>query len=263
MFGDISGLDARGRLDYVAKLCESLGLNPLGRAFSYINFGQGDTCYLTSMGASQLRTVHGISITKVEDHGVVDDFYRITITGGTLNGRTDIEFGSIAMKDKQGNWLVGVQVENARKKCLTQAKSRLTKSLVGLSGMPAEDEKDDFGERWSSGPTPESLAAQRINQETREVTEPAEPIISQEQFDRIGNLWKILREQFGKTSPARGVIGKYTAARAEHEIAKLTDDLTALQARKAAQEADPIVPQNTDEDLDFAFPEIPAHVGTP
>lgn len=148
MFGDISGLDERGRVDYIAELCKSLGLNPLGRAFAYINFGQGLTCYLTAMGASQLRLIHQVSILKVEDHGVVNGFYRMTVTGGMPNGRTDIEFGSLIANDKFGKPLVGQALENLRKKCLTQAKSRITKSLVGLAGMPAEDEKDDYGADW-------------------------------------------------------------------------------------------------------------------
>jgi hypothetical protein len=245
MFGDISGLDERGRIDYVAELCKSLGLNPLGRAFSYINFGQGLTCYLTSMGASQLRTIHGVSVTKVEDHGVVDGFYRMTITGGMLNGRMDIEFGSIAMIDKFGKPLVGVAVENARKKCLTQAKSRLTKSLVGLSGMPAEDEKDDYGAAWGKVVT--APGGHQVVEGTGEVLASGaapEPLATAKQLEAIGRGLAKLRALDPRTVFADPK-ADLTRSEAAEELANMAALVHALEAGR--QFADQVANQPADD----------------
>ncbi|HXT34999.1 MAG TPA: hypothetical protein VN837_05430 [Chloroflexota bacterium] len=237
MFGDITGLDERGRMDYVAELCKSLGLNPLGRAFSYINFGQGMTCYLTAMGASQLGTLHKVSITNVEEHGIVNGFYRITVTGGMPNGRTDIEFGSIAVTNKDGSAFSGLALENARKRCLTQAKTRLRKSLIGLSGMPSEDEKDDYGTDWGKVVT--APAGHQVLVGTGEVLEaPAEPLATTTQLATIERGLEKLRAldpQSDYPGPKPGL----SRAQAKEEIASMADLIQRLEAGRqfAAQVA--------------------------
>lgn len=235
MFGDISGLNERGRMDYIGELCKSLGMNPLGRGFEYINFGGGKlTCYLTAMGASQLRMIHKVSITKVDDHGIVNGFYRITVYGGTPNGRMDIEFGSVYALDKDNKPFVGLALENVRKKTFTQSKSRLTKSLVGLAGMPSEDEKDDYGKDWGASVAGSVPMADNTDPDTGEVDETKAPITPQLTAKLVDYTTRI-RKTYGDEAgnlPTVEEFKTFTIAEAKELIAELITFGADLKAKR-------------------------------
>lgn len=152
IFGDVTGLSERDRLDYLKQLAASVGLDPISRPFGYLPAGGKLTVYLTATGAAQLRRIHNVSVTDIVDEGIVDGFYRIKVYGKMPSGRVDVEYGSVSVLYPSGDMHKPQDLENDRKKTLTQAKTRLTKSMVGLAGVLAEEEIDDLTEGQQEQP---------------------------------------------------------------------------------------------------------------
>jgi hypothetical protein len=124
--GDLSKMSAQDRVAFYWKTCESLGLNPLTRPFEYIALSGKLTLYPRRDATDQLRKIHRVSVDGLE-HSIVDDILTVTATGHTPDGRTDADVGSVNIKGLSGDARA-----NATKKAITQAKRRLTLSLVGL-----------------------------------------------------------------------------------------------------------------------------------
>ena len=70
--GNLSVLSPQQKIEYYAKTCESLGLNPLTKPFEYINLNGKEVLYATKGCTEQLRQVHGVSI-KIVDKQKFDD----------------------------------------------------------------------------------------------------------------------------------------------------------------------------------------------
>jgi hypothetical protein len=249
LFGDVAKLSERERLEYLKELASSVGLSPISRPFGYLPVRDSLTVYLTATGAAQLRRIHNISITEIVDEGIVNGFYRVKVYGRMPNGRVDVEYGSVACTFADGAMHRPQELENDRKKVLTQAKTRLTKSMVGLSGVLAEEEIEDIPEQDRGVPeqsrqlTPGNGTA--TNTEAGEITTLATP----EQHERYGELWARLGALTGTEPPhlpadAPRERANKAIAWAEREIAKHapTDEEspfppTGLPAVRSAEEA--------------------------
>jgi hypothetical protein len=133
MQGDVSKLSVDQRLRYYKELCESLGLNPLTSPFQYLTLNGKMVLYATKAAAEQLRSVKGISITKVEKE-LLDGMLVVTAYGEDKSGRRDTSTAALDVSS-----LKGEAKANAFMKCETKAKRRLTLSLAGL-GMMDETE---------------------------------------------------------------------------------------------------------------------------
>lgn len=135
--GDLSKLDPGERLNYVNKVCVSLGLNPLTRPFQYISLGGKIVLYATKDATEQLRTIHGISL-EITNRETIDDVFVVTAAAKRKDGRADASIGAVMIKG-----LAGEAKANAFMKAETKAKRRVTLSICGL-GMLDESETDSI-----------------------------------------------------------------------------------------------------------------------
>lgn len=125
--GNLSVLSPQQKIEYYAKTCESLGLNPLTKPFEYINLNGKEVLYATKGCTEQLRQVHGVSI-KIVDKQKFDDVYIVTAEASDKNGRYDSATGAVTVAGLKGEALA-----NAMMKAETKAKRRVTLSLCGLN----------------------------------------------------------------------------------------------------------------------------------
>ncbi len=137
--GDLSRLSPTQRVAYYQSICTSLGLNPVTRPFDYLTLSGRLTLYAKKDATDQLRFIHGISITGLEESqprqlgtAVV---YRVTAHAKDRNGRVDASTGVVELA--QG--IRGEALANAMMKAETKAKRRVTLSICGL-GMLDETE---------------------------------------------------------------------------------------------------------------------------
>lgn len=131
--GDLSQLSEQDRITYYAKVCESLGLNPLTKPFDYIKLSGKLTLYAKKDCADQLRKKDKISV-NIIDRREVDGIYEVLAHAKTPDGREDEDMGAVSIKGLSGDTLV-----NAKLKAVTKAKRRVTLSICGL-GMLDESE---------------------------------------------------------------------------------------------------------------------------
>lgn len=137
--GDLATLSPGERLEYYARVCESLGLNPLTQPFGYIELDGKLTLYARREATEQLRKLHGVSclIKSQERH---DDVYIVTVETTDSAGRRDFATGVVDIKNRSGKDLA-----NAMMRAETKAKRRATLSIVGL-GMLDDAERDTLSD---------------------------------------------------------------------------------------------------------------------
>jgi hypothetical protein len=135
--GDLIYMSESERLLYYRRVCESLGLNPLTKPFSYIKAQGKLLLYANKDGTNQLRSLKRVSIesctTKIESGLCI-----VECTVSTPDGRRDTDIGCVPV---QG--LSGEALGNALMKAVTKAKRRATLSICGL-GWLDESEIDSF-----------------------------------------------------------------------------------------------------------------------
>jgi hypothetical protein len=131
--GDLTDLNAEGRLLFYKAICESLGLNPLTKPFAYITLNNKLQLYALKDCTEQLRKVHGVSITKV-DPKQIGDLIVVVADAKDRDGRVDSSTGAV-----NAGGLKGENLANAMMKAETKAKRRVTLSICGL-GMLDETE---------------------------------------------------------------------------------------------------------------------------
>lgn len=131
--GDLSKLNETERTQYLFKVCDSLGLNPLTRPFQYIMLNGKLTLYATKDATEQLRRLYKISLT-ITSREVLDGVYVVTARAKNAEGREDESTGAMFTANLKGELLA-----NAYMKAETKAKRRVTLSICGL-GMLDETE---------------------------------------------------------------------------------------------------------------------------
>lgn len=124
--GDLSQLSSAERLTYYKAVCESVGLNPLTKPLDYLTLNGKLVLYANRSCTDQLRTLHGVSITKLE-RDKHTDVYIVTAYATDGKGRTDAATGAVFTGQLKGDMLA-----NALMKAETKAKRRVTLSLCGL-----------------------------------------------------------------------------------------------------------------------------------
>lgn len=133
MAGDLKALSPQDRTLYYAKVCDSVGLNPLTRPFEYITLNGKLTLYARRDCADQLRKINGVSIEKIEQN-ILDGIFIATAYAKDKHGKTDSDIGAVSIEG-----LKGEARSNAMMKAITKAKRRVTLSICGL-GMLDETE---------------------------------------------------------------------------------------------------------------------------
>jgi hypothetical protein len=137
MKGDLAKLQPAERVAYYRQVCDSLSLNPLTKPFDYIVLNGQLRLYAKRECTDQLRSLHGVSITKLEHHQN-GDIYEVQAYASNKHGRTDCDMGAVSVKG-----LYGEALANALLKAVTKAKRRVTLSLCGL-GWSDESEVDSI-----------------------------------------------------------------------------------------------------------------------
>jgi hypothetical protein len=137
--GDLAQLSNAERVGHYLRLCRSLGLNPLSRPFTWIEFERGGLqLYPNQSCAAQLRRQHQIRI-EVTRREPVGEFFVVEVKGTTPDGREDFASKYVPLSNSRGR-LMGQEYANAIMKAETGAKRRLTFSMVGLAVPPDPDD---------------------------------------------------------------------------------------------------------------------------
>ena len=134
--GNLATLSENERIGYYARVCESLGLNPLTRPFEYITLNGKLTLYARKDATDQLRQIHGVDITALERERA-DELQVVTAHVRDRYGRSDSAIGAVSVKGLSGEALA-----NALMKAETKAKRRATLSIVGLGWMDEIEAQD-------------------------------------------------------------------------------------------------------------------------
>lgn len=135
MYGDLSKLDQNQRMQYLAKLCETMGLNPLTKPFEFMQLQGKIVCYAGRNCAEQLRKVHNVSL-KITSRETISDVYIVTVEASVPDRnkidqpRVDGATGAVPIAGLKGNDLA-----NAMMKAETKAKRRATLSICSLGMM--------------------------------------------------------------------------------------------------------------------------------
>jgi hypothetical protein len=133
LHGDLSKLNDQEKISYHAKVCESVGLNPLTQPFAYMKLSGKEVLYAKRDATDQLRRIHNVSIeiTSREQFGSI---YVVTAKARLPDGRIDESIGAVLNENLKGDALA-----NAFMKAETKAKRRVTLCICGL-GMLDETE---------------------------------------------------------------------------------------------------------------------------
>lgn len=159
--GDLGALTPQQRISYYHAVCESVGLNPYTKPFEYIKLNGKLTLYAKRDATDQLRSIHGISLSRPQIE-YVDDMVMVTVEARDRHNRSDTDLGAVALKGLQGE-----SRANAIMKAITKAKRRVTLSLAGL-GWLDENEVDSIP------------SAQRVtvDSETGEIVDELTPLLA-------------------------------------------------------------------------------------
>lgn len=156
--GDLSRLTPDERVRHYKSVCESLGLNFATHPFDYIAF-EGKNAktilYVNRGGTDQLRATRNVSIVSLKDtYDEETGIYKVRAHARMPNGREDLATGAVFVGD-----LAGVALANSYKRAETQAKRRVTLSIVGLGWMDESETDQTSGK------------VVKVNTETGEITE--------------------------------------------------------------------------------------------
>src|SRR5262245_25097332 len=100
--GDISKLTVGQRVEFMARTCQSLGLNPLTRPFRFLALNGQIQMYATRDCTDQLRKIHKINL-QVVDKQQDGDVYIVTVRAQTPDGRQDEDIGAVTLGRLQGD----------------------------------------------------------------------------------------------------------------------------------------------------------------
>ena len=135
--GDLAKLSPQERGKLYGRVCASVGLNPYTRPFEYILLNNKLTLYARKDCTDQLRAIHGISVTDLNE-SEREGVFIVTAKVSNAAGRTDVSKGAVSVTGLKGELLA-----NALMKAETKAKRRATLSICGL-GFSDESEIGDI-----------------------------------------------------------------------------------------------------------------------
>ena len=162
--GNLAQLNPAQKVEYMTRVCESLGLNPLTKPFEFISLNGKLVMYAKRDCTEQLRKIHGVSISIVSRE-VVEGIYVVTARAQDRTGRQDESIGAVLIQGLQGE-----NKANALMKAETKAKRRVTLSVCGL-GMLDETEAEPL----AYSPPPVRESASRIAGTHGEATKAESP----------------------------------------------------------------------------------------
>jgi len=165
LHGDLAELNPADRVDYYARVCESLGLNPFTRPFEFIKLNNKLTLYARRDATDQLRAIKNVSI-QITSRELIEGIY-IVSAKATCGTRVDESIGAVDIANLKGEIKA-----NAIMKAETKAKRRVTLSIVGL-GWLDETEVQDI--------PPKDIQRVNVNMNTGEIIPTIPPTPQNEQ----------------------------------------------------------------------------------
>ena len=141
--GDVGGLNKEQQAQYLVKLSESLGLNPMTRPFAFIELKGKMTVYALKECAAQLAKRDCVSV-KLGEYRLYADqnFLEVTATAKDPTGRETDEVAAVVFNAQ----LKGEEAANARMRLATKAKRRAILAHCGL-GMLDESELETISNK--------------------------------------------------------------------------------------------------------------------
>ena len=124
--GNLAKLNSGQRLEFLAAVCRSIGLNPLTRPFDIMTLQGKVVVYAKKDCTEQLRKINSVSV-AISGQVIADDVLIVTARATLPSGRFDEDIGAVSVKG-----LSGEALSNARMKAITKAKRRVTLSICGL-----------------------------------------------------------------------------------------------------------------------------------
>lgn len=199
--GNLNGLTPPQRLFYYKQVCESVGLNPLTRPLDFIQLNGKLVLYAKKDATDQIRKIHGVSITKVEQM-VQEGCCIVTAFAKDKNGKEDSDVGAVPLVGLKGD-----AYANAIMKAVTKAKRRVTLSICGM-GLLDESELDTV-----SGAIPQPIdMAEKSASQTKRLKEKAAllpPPLEMDHVEVANNT--ISEEKLDKPPPVPFAAKKKTA----------------------------------------------------
>ena len=167
---DLSKLSVEGRLGYYKKVCESVGLNPLTKPFSYIRLNGQLQLYARKDCTDQLRKIHKVSL-KLHPPKFEAGLVIVLCEATDSHGRTDSDIGVVSAGKLQGDNLA-----NALMKANTKAKRRCTLSLCGLGWLDESEVETIAGAELVADPQDgqQHLALEQTTQVAETQVEPTQ-----------------------------------------------------------------------------------------
>lgn len=151
---NLAGLTEEQRIGYLRQICLDMGLNPLTMPISF--YATKDRAgrvtlkpYVRKDGTEQFRKLYSVSIQITDRHLGPDDVYTVTARATLPSGRHDEDTGAVSLKGLDPD-----SRANAVKKAITQAKRRVTLSIIGLGFLDESEIEDVAGAVTVQAPTP-------------------------------------------------------------------------------------------------------------
>jgi len=164
--GDLNDLDDGQRLDYIAGLCNHLGVSAAGKPFDLLKFQGKMVAYPSKRLAEQLRNRWCITVGVPEVTWDQDMVY-VTVTA-KMGDRSDTDVGAVPCNGQNAE-----AKSIALRKAVTQAKRRVTLSLVGLSEFNEHDmEVAHLRQAAADGPERAALELPAAKEEAKAPEEP-------------------------------------------------------------------------------------------
>lgn len=164
MYGDLSKLSDKDKLEHYKRVCESVGLNPLTSPLQYIPLNGKLVLYASKNTTEQLRATHNVSVV-ITSREKLADIYVVTARATMPSGRCDESIGSVNITGLKGDALA-----NALMKAETKAKRRVTLSICSL-GMLDETEVETIIQPQSQ-PKPKEPPKAKPEIETKQDSPP-------------------------------------------------------------------------------------------
>jgi hypothetical protein len=201
MRGNLEDLTPQQRIEHLAAVCASLGLNPLTRPFEYLKLSGRLQLYAKRAATDQLRKLNGISVAIIA-YDIDDGLLTVTARATDKTGRCDEDYGVVPFKGGASEIAA-----NAKMKAATKAKRRVTLAFSGLGFL---DESEIPGAQRNR---PETISKEQIKALKNYATEVDADIPAF--LDFISDRWEL-------------DIGKLADIPATH-----VDDAMAMLKRKA------------------------------
>lgn len=226
--GNLAKLSPSQKLEFLAAVCRSIGLNPLTRPFDIMTLQGKVVVYAKKDCTEQLRKIHNVSV-SISSQETANDVLVVTARATLPSGRFDEDIGAVSIKG-----LAGDALSNARMKAITKAKRRVTLSICGLGFLDESELPEHQGPSQDDQPKSRPIATypEKPKAPEGEVVE-AEVVDAQHWSELLPDAWRSVKIQSG---PFRGqLIGKLdkdARAWAGENLTDATIDGKALAASR-------------------------------